>query len=61
MNTQKKTTALEFSIEEDTGTVLVKVLDKETGKVIRQMPPDELIALQEQMDKTRGTLFNSTT
>jgi len=57
----KKATSLEFSIEEDTGTLLVKVLDKQTGEVIRQMPPDELIALQEQMDKTRGMLFNSMT
>mgnify|MGYP001487087119 CR=1 FL=1 len=33
-------TALEFSIHESTKQVMVKVINKETGEVIREIPPE---------------------
>lgn len=36
---------LEFSIDEETGATVVKVLDSETQEVIRQFPPEEVLAL----------------
>jgi len=36
---------LQFSIDDETGTTVVKVLDSETEEVIRQFPPEEVLAL----------------
>jgi|LSQX01.2.fsa_nt_gb hypothetical protein len=33
----------EFEVQPDTGEVLVKIIDGETGKIIRTVPPDELM------------------
>ncbi len=36
---------LEFSVDEESGKTIVKVLDSGTGDVIRQLPPEELLAV----------------
>ncbi len=36
---------LRFSIDDETGTTVVKVLNSETQEVIRQFPPEEVLAL----------------
>ena len=36
---------LQFSIDDDTGKTIVKVLDSESGDLIRQIPSEELIAI----------------
>lgn len=36
---------LEFSIDEELGRTIVRVVDKETGDTIRQIPPEEILAL----------------
>ncbi|MFN3919229.1 MAG: flagellar protein FlaG [Methylohalobius sp.] len=36
---------LEFSVDRDTQRVVVKVIDAETGEVVRQIPPDAVLEL----------------
>lgn len=36
---------LEFSVDKDTQRVVVKVIDAETGEVVRQIPPDAVLEL----------------
>ncbi|GGF91388.1 flagellar protein FlaG [Paenibacillus abyssi] len=56
-----KSTALQFSIHEDTKRIMVKVMNKESGEVIREIPPEKnldfLVNLWEQagilMDERR--------
>lgn len=38
---QGKTTTLEFSIHKQTKLISVKVLDKDTGETIREIPPEK--------------------
>jgi flagellar protein FlaG len=42
---------LEFSINNDSGEVLVKVVDNKTHEVIRQIPSDEVLALARDIDR----------
>src|SRR5256885_8764052 len=35
--------ALDFSVDAATGARVVRILDKETGELIRQVPPEELL------------------
>ncbi|MGE0826616.1 MAG: flagellar protein FlaG [Candidatus Binatia bacterium] len=49
---------LEFAIDKDTGERLVKVLDPETGKVIRQFPPSEILQVMKSLRNLKGILFS---
>ncbi len=42
---------LEFSVDKDTGVTIIKVLDVETGEVIRQIPPEEVLAFMKEFEK----------
>ncbi len=45
-----------FSIDKDTGTTVVKVIDTETDEVIKQIPSEEMLALAKALDQLRGLL-----
>ena len=49
---------LHFSIDEDTGITVVKVMDSQTDEVIRQIPSEEAIAIARTLDKVQGLLFS---
>jgi flagellar protein FlaG len=49
---------LDISVDQSTGTILVKVVDGETGKVIREIPAPELVALARRMEELTGVLIN---
>ena len=49
---------LEFSVDEESGTNIVKVLDKESKEVIRQMPSEEMLRIAKSIDKIVGVLLN---
>jgi flagellar protein FlaG len=40
---------LQFTIDEDTQEVVVKVLDRESGEVVRQIPSEEVLAMLKRM------------
>ncbi|MDD5297981.1 MAG: flagellar protein FlaG [Rhodocyclaceae bacterium] len=48
---------LQFSIDKDTGRTVVKVMDTETHKVVRQIPSEEVMAMAQQLDKLQGLLM----
>lgn len=39
--------------------VIVKIIDRETGQVIRQIPPPELVKLAERMEEIYGMIFRA--
>ena len=49
---------LRFSIDEDTGKTIIKVVDAHTDEVIRQFPTEEAIEIARTLDKVQGLLFN---
>lgn len=50
---------LNFSIDESTGRMVVKVTDSASGEVIRQMPTEEALRLAESLDEMRSLLFTA--
>ncbi|WP_198245383.1 flagellar protein FlaG [methane-oxidizing endosymbiont of Gigantopelta aegis] len=42
---------LQFQIDEDTQEMVVKIVDKESGEVIRQIPSEEMLALTKRMQE----------
>lgn len=52
---------LHISVDDDTGKTIVKVMDSESGDVIRQIPSEEVIAisqaLSENLDRVEGLIL----
>ncbi|MCC7122695.1 MAG: flagellar protein FlaG [Gammaproteobacteria bacterium] len=48
--------ALQFSVDEESGETVVKVVDTETKEVIRQIPSEELLAIANRLRSTAGVL-----
>jgi len=49
---------LQFSIDEDTGKTVIKVMDAQTQEIIRQIPSKEAISIARTLDKVQGLLLN---
>jgi len=58
---EKRSTAVSFSVDKDNGELIVKVVNKETGKVVREVPPEELRELRKAMAEMKGLLVKKTT
>jgi flagellar protein FlaG len=49
---------LQFVVDQQSNEVIVKVIDKNTDKVIKVLPPEELQRLHRKLKETIGLLFN---
>jgi flagellar protein FlaG len=50
---------LQFSVDESTGTTVVKLIDKETNEVLRQIPSKEMLSIARALDRVQGLLVNA--
>lgn len=51
---------IQFSIDDETDRIVVKVVDTETQKVLRQIPNEEVLAISKTLDKLRGLVIRQT-
>ena len=49
---------LKFIIDHESNEILIKVIDNETDKVIKVLPPEELQRLHSKVRETLGVLFD---
>ncbi|WP_022853530.1 flagellar protein FlaG [Thermodesulfatator atlanticus] len=56
---EKLNVRLVFNLDEETKEVVVQVVDPETNKVIRQIPPEELLEIRKKLDEIVGILFEA--
>lgn len=61
---QKNQRSLDFEVAERENRVIITVIDKETEKVIRQIPPEDVLQIAEAIDQglehnLGGIIFNS--
>jgi flagellar protein FlaG len=52
--------SLEFSIDEDSKDIVVKVIDQATKEIVRQIPSKEALEIAKSLDKMRGLLIRQT-
>lgn len=52
--------SLQFSLDQDSGRTVIKVVDTDTNDVIRQIPSEEVLAMSRAIDKLRGMLVKQT-
>lgn len=51
--------SLQFSIDEQSGQTVVKVIDADTEQLIRQIPAEELLAVKSSLEEYRGMLLEA--
>jgi flagellar protein FlaG len=49
--------SVQFKIDPDYKELIVKVVDQETGQLIRQIPTEEVVKMSKAMDNLKGLLF----
>jgi flagellar protein FlaG len=49
---------LQFSVHDASGRTIVKVVDKETKKLIREIPPEQVLDFAVKMQEMIGILFD---
>ncbi len=51
--------SVRFENDNDAGELIVKVVDRETDEVIRQIPPEELLSLTKRLNDLRGNIVDT--
>lgn len=51
-------TSFEFSIHEKTKQIMVKVIEKESGKLVREIPPEKILDMVASMCEKAGLLID---
>ncbi|NMP03424.1 flagellar protein FlaG [Pseudoalteromonas arctica] len=52
--------SLQFKVDEDSGRDVIKVLDKNSGEVIKQYPSEEVLSLVSKLSESAGILIDQT-
>jgi len=55
---ERFSTKVGFSINEENDEITIIVMDKDTGKVIRQIPAKEVLELNRKMEEIAGIIFD---
>lgn len=48
--------SVQFRIDDETGTSIVRVVDRQTNELIRQIPSEEMLAIAKALDTIKGLL-----
>jgi len=48
---------INFTLDESSGLQIVKIVDRKTQEIIRQMPSEDAVALAQALDKLQGLLI----
>jgi flagellar protein FlaG len=48
---------LEFSIDKDSGTQVMRVVDAETGELVRQIPPEQILQVISRIEEMRDEML----
>jgi flagellar protein FlaG len=50
---------IDFSVDEDTGKTVVRIVEKQTGTLIRQIPSQEMLEIAKALDRLQGLLVRN--
>lgn len=59
LDSLSRTSGLQFSVDDELGRVVVKVLDPETQEVLKQFPSEDALALARSLRGGRGSLHRA--
>ncbi len=47
-----------FDLDKATHSLVVKIIDRDTGETLRQIPPDEILRIRQHMREALGLIFD---
>lgn len=50
---------IDFTIDEESDSTVIKIIDRDSGEVLRQIPPEEILQLKRHMVEVLGMLFDN--
>jgi flagellar protein FlaG len=50
---------LKFNVDDDSGRLIITVIDPETDKIVRQIPPEDTLYILRNMQRGGGALFDN--
>lgn len=50
---------LRFSVDRDSGQTIIKVIDSKSQRVVRQIPPDDIVGMADLLDGHSGLLMRT--
>jgi flagellar protein FlaG len=56
---ESRNTGIEFSVDKEAHTTIVKVVDQSTKEVLRQIPTEEALEMAKALDKMQGMLIQN--
>lgn len=51
--------SIQFSVDEDSGRIVVKVIDLQTKEILRQVPSEEALNIANALDRLQGLLIQN--
>lgn len=51
---------LNLSIDDNTDSLVIRLIERESHKIIRQIPPDEILRLRRHLQELLGVIFDET-
>ena len=48
--------SIQFTVDGKTNDIVVKIVDSDTGKVIRQIPPEDVLSIREHLKEMSGLI-----
>ncbi len=51
---------LRFAVDDQSGETVVKVFNKQTDELVRQIPSEEMLRIRERLQESTGKLFDAT-
>lgn len=58
INEAMRQRGLEFELSEETSRVITRVIDRESGEVIRQIPAEEVLKIAERLEEMQGQIIS---
>jgi flagellar protein FlaG len=58
--TKSLNNSVQLSLDSQSGKAIVRVIDKETGQIVRQIPTEEVLELRRAFDRVAGLLIDGT-
>jgi flagellar protein FlaG len=48
---------LRFTVDRESGDTIIKVVDRDTDEVVRQIPSEEMVRLRKRLEEVSGIIF----
>jgi flagellar protein FlaG len=49
---------IDFDRDDETNSLIVKIIDRDTGEVLRQIPPDQILKMRHHLREALGLVFD---